>query len=212
MLVASAAPRPRSVASHAFNFMAPILAPCQVNAIAPYEFAELAQCYSIACMKTIGEIRRDNLLLLLEEHKTLANLNENIKLERTDATLSQIKNRNMTSRGKPKAMGNQLARRIEVELKLGLGWMDSDHGDDGFRHERISHAVTAMESMPDLQFDQAIKIIETLSQTAASPSPVMVDVVPAGTIEERDALARRLDALNRTLKPIKQKPRRRNAS
>lgn len=210
MLFANAAPRPRSISNQASNFMEQMLAPCQVIAIAPYEFADIAPCYSIGEMKTIGEIRRNNLLKLLEKHGTLANLNEKLQLVRTDATLSQIKNQSTTSRGKPKAMGHQLARRIEVAFDLGRGWMDADHGDDGYRQDRISHAVAAMENMPELQFDQAIQIIQTLSKKELSPE--LVNTEPASTAQERDAIERRLDKLGKAEKPKTHNSRRRNAS
>jgi hypothetical protein len=42
-------------------------------------------------MKTIDEIRHANLLLLIQEHGLIGDLNEKIGLARTDATLSQIR-------------------------------------------------------------------------------------------------------------------------
>jgi hypothetical protein len=117
-------------------------------------------------MKTVGQIRRENLLLLLQTHGSLANLNEKLELPRTDATLSQIKNQSITSRGKPKMMGVTLARRIENMLKLDPGWMDKDQLPPSYRQQRIDHALKVMAHMEDWQIDQAIKIIDTVAQPA----------------------------------------------
>lgn len=137
------------------------------NLIAPCALVFLASGYPIAGMKTVSQIRRENLLLLLEEHGSLANLNERLGLPRTDATLSQIKNQSTTSRGKPKMMGDTIARRIEGALDLPQGWMDNDQTPKSSRQLRIEHALKAMEQMEDHQLDQAVKIIDTLAEPAA---------------------------------------------
>jgi phage repressor protein C with HTH and peptisase S24 domain len=77
-------------------------------------------------MQTIDETRRQRLQILIEKHSTLAALNEALGLARTDATLSQIKNKSAHSKtGTPRCMGDPLARRIEEKLDLPLGWMDT---------------------------------------------------------------------------------------
>ncbi len=63
-------------------------------------------------------------------------------------------------------MGEALARRIEGVLKLQLGWMDNDHAPPSYRQQRIDTAIKAMENMADWQFDQAIKIIDTIAEPA----------------------------------------------
>lgn len=168
MALAKDKPRPRSIASHSDNFMTRLLAQCQSMSIAPCEFSLLALRYPIAIMKTVGQIRRENLMQLLEKHGSIAELNVKLGLPRTDATLSQIKNQSITSRGKPKMMGVTLARRIEKDLKLSEGWLDNDHAPPSYRQQRIDHAVKAMEHMTDYQVDQAVKIIDTLAEPASS--------------------------------------------
>lgn len=119
-------------------------------------------------MKTVSEIRHDNLLLLLEEWGSLAELNERLSLPRTDATLSQIKNRSRDSKtGKHRVMGDVLARRLEVAVGKEPGWMDNPQYRAGTREARMALALQVMERMPDYQIDQAIKILDTI----AEPSP-----------------------------------------
>lgn len=115
-------------------------------------------------MKTIGETRRDNLIMLIERHGSIANVNELLLLPRTDATLSQIKNQSLSATGRPRMMGDTLARRIESALRLPSGWMDNDHPEPGERQHRIDHALKVMEQMADYQLDQAIKIIDALAE------------------------------------------------
>lgn len=82
-------------------------------------------------MKTVGEIRRDNLLLLINEAGGKAALNGKLGRERADATISQIVNRSPDSKTKkPKMMGTNLARQIEERLKLPEGWMDTQHSEE----------------------------------------------------------------------------------
>jgi hypothetical protein len=77
-------------------------------------------------MKTSDEIRRDNLLIAIARFKTTAALAVAAKV--SAAYLSQIKNRTPESKtGKPKGMGDDVARRIEEALNEPEGWMDVQH-------------------------------------------------------------------------------------
>lgn len=167
MAVASDTPLPRSSFSHSDNFMQSLLAIRERQSIAFREFHSFVFRYPIEGMKTVGQTRRENLLLLLEKHGSLANLNEKLGLLRTDATLSQIKNQSRDSKtGKPKMMGPTLARRIEQALALPTGWMDNDQLPPSYRQQRIAHAVKAMEGMTDYQLDQTVKVVDTLAEPA----------------------------------------------
>ncbi len=140
----------------------------EVNAIAPREFQIFAQRYPIVRMKTISEIRRDNLLLLIAEYGSLAALNEKLGLTRTDATLSQIKNGSPDSRtGVAKAMGESVARRIENALSLETGWMDNSQIPHSYRTNRLAAALSVMEAMDEDQFTKAVQILDTLAQPPA---------------------------------------------
>ena len=77
-------------------------------------------------MKTIDEIRLDNLLLAIGRAGTATALAEKSGL--SAAYISQIKNRQPDSKtGKPKNMGDDAARKIETGLGEMRGWMDVDH-------------------------------------------------------------------------------------
>lgn len=80
---------------------------------------------SNARMKTVEEIRHDWLLILIEKHGNLANLNAKLERARNDATLQQIKNKAPNTRtGAPRCMGSDIAREIEEKLGLERGTLD----------------------------------------------------------------------------------------
>ena len=75
-------------------------------------------------MKTIDEIRRDNLLLAIEIAGSSVKLSELAGI--SSAYISQIKSRTPESKtGKPKAMGDAVARKIENGIGKPPGWMDA---------------------------------------------------------------------------------------
>ena len=80
--------------------------------------------------------------MLISQHDgKIANLNSALGVERTDATLSQIKNKAKHSKtGKPRSMGDELARKIETKLNLPFGWMDQpiDRQHNNFVNEQKS--------------------------------------------------------------------------
>lgn len=77
-------------------------------------------------MKTSAEIRRDNLLALADRHGSMAALLRALERSDRDATFSQIRNAH-------RSMGDQLARQIETQLGLEVGWMDHEHGPNAAR-------------------------------------------------------------------------------
>jgi hypothetical protein len=142
--------------------MRALLAMREGIAIAMREFLFLPPGYRMEGMKTIAEIRRDNLMILIGEQGSMAALNEKIGLVRTDATLSQIKNQSPDSKtGVPKAMGDAFARRIETQLCLEPGWMDNVHT---YSSPKRAAAMAIMENMDDRQLDQAYKILHALAE------------------------------------------------
>lgn len=141
------------------------------KSIALSQFCSFAAGYVIDGMQTVFETRRVRLESLVAKHGTVAALNEAIGMTRTDATLSQIRNPNLrrASSGKRYEMGDAIARRIETSLGLPEGWMDTPPTYDEIHADaRIGHAIKIMESMPDWQRDQVIKILDTFAQ----PDPI----------------------------------------
>jgi hypothetical protein len=76
-------------------------------------------------MKTVEENRRDWIDELVQRFGSIANLNAKLDRDRTDATLSQIKNQSPHHKTcKPRTMGSEIARDIEVKLNLERGALD----------------------------------------------------------------------------------------
>lgn len=95
--------------------------------IAPRYATEVAWRCSITNMKTVEEIRRTRLAMLVKEIGSLADLSEKVHKSRRDSTLSQIMNGAIGSKTeKPKTMGSELARRLEAAFNKEPGWMDND--------------------------------------------------------------------------------------
>lgn len=80
-------------------------------------------------MKTIAEIRRDNLKRLVNEtaSRTLREVSDLTNVN--PAYLSQIKNALPDHHGNPREMGDAIARRLELGMGKPKAWMDNDHGD-----------------------------------------------------------------------------------
>jgi hypothetical protein len=118
-------------------------------------------------VQTISETRRQRLAMLLQQHGSLAALNEAIGLVRTDATLSQIKNQSAHhSTGKPRAMGDDLARKIELGLNLEHGWMDTpaSYAELNGQADPIGMAIKVLEAMdPEARY-QALRLLGALAQ------------------------------------------------
>jgi len=77
-------------------------------------------------MRTIDEIRRMNLVEAMARMGTAKALAERADL--SSAYLSQVKNGQPDSKtGKPKNLGDDAARKIEVAIGVTRGWMDVEH-------------------------------------------------------------------------------------
>ena len=75
----------------------------------------------------IKQIRLQNLRSIILETGTIAKL---ARLSETaPAYLSQILNSLPTSTGKPRSVGDKLARKLELAVNKPYGWMDKDHSD-----------------------------------------------------------------------------------
>ena len=133
------------------------------------EFLFLAALLSIQCMQTIEETRRAKLQILVDRHGGMPNLCQALGYARNEtASLTRILHANIRhERGESKTynMGSPMAREMEKRLSLETGWMDTPPGyADLHADERITHVMKIMESMPDWQRDQAMKIIDTFAE------------------------------------------------
>ncbi len=77
-------------------------------------------------MKTVEEIRRANLFLLIEEAGSAAKLSAITGI--AAAYISQVGRAVVHSSGtKPRTIGTDQARRFEAKMGKPRGWMDTDH-------------------------------------------------------------------------------------
>lgn len=119
-------------------------------------------------MQTIADTRRQRLTLLIREFGSLAALNERLELPRTDATLSQIKNQSPHHKtGKPRAMGDDLARKIEEKLGKPVGWMDTPPSYSEIQGEPDPRAqlLAVMEALPPDQYATATRLLAALAES-----------------------------------------------
>lgn len=125
-------------------------------------------------MKTIEEIRRDWLNLLIDQHKTIANLNAALGRAKTDATLSQIRNKASDSKsGNPRNMGSPLAREIEERLGLEVGTLDHDPREADQNNENTD--ILNAYNSADESIQSIIYFILNRDTPAALPQWVDVD-------------------------------------
>lgn len=119
-------------------------------------------------MKTIGEIRLENLELLIATEGTLDAVAE--KANTSSVYLSQIRNAALDQKtGRPRQMGDQMARRLEVANEKPKGWMDTPHSapgpnkrvpEHGFEIAGRSGNVDALPVVGSIQVDREEFVID----------------------------------------------------
>lgn len=136
--------------------------------IALAQFSKIKFFAPIEAMQTVSETRRQRLAILVKEAgSSLAALNEKLGLDRTDATLSQIRTSAKHSKtGKPRSMGDELARKIEERMNLPQGWMDTppSHAYLHDGNDPMAKAVAVMEHMPDYQWPKVLQMLDIFVQ------------------------------------------------
>lgn len=73
-------------------------------------------------METISDVRHRNLLALIAEAGTAAKLARATGVPA--AYISQVKKRALTPSGKPRAIGDDVARQLEDGMGKPVGWLD----------------------------------------------------------------------------------------
>lgn len=108
-------------------------------------------------MKSVDEIRRENLALLRSELGSLRALAA--LLERDESQVSQwMQGSKNSGTGKPRGMRSETARYIEERAKKKPGWMDADHSDTS----NVSPGPDIRGSVPLLSSVQAGAFKEVL--------------------------------------------------
>lgn len=75
---------------------------------------------------TIDEIRRANLITLVDKYGTVKQFSE--RIEKSEAQVSQWRNASLDSRtGRPRGISDDICRHIEEKCELQRGWMDNVH-------------------------------------------------------------------------------------
>lgn len=87
----------------------------------------------------IKEIRRKNLLLLIDEFKTQAALSDVSDI--SVAYINQIVTKRQNTNGTPRGMGHKTARQLEEKCKKTSGWMDVLHDESGGEYVYIKNPL-----------------------------------------------------------------------
>ena len=115
----------------------------------------------------IKQIRLSNLRTLISESGTIANL---ARLSETaPAYLSQILNSLPTSTGKPRSVGDKLARKLEQALNKSYGWMDKDHESPDTAHLQV------VQHVPLLDMEQVLKHLSRPHRYQGEMIPVPIE-------------------------------------
>ncbi len=143
-------------------------------------------------MKTIAELRRENLLRLIAEFETQDKVSELSDV--SQVYLSQIKNQSADYRtGRPRQMGSRTARTLELGCGKPIGWMDTEH---------LSYATAEDSPMP----------AHTLSQVVTLPQRVQefdlytraaIELMQSLDIGQRHAMLARMREFQQYLDPPK---------
>lgn len=133
-------------------------------------------------MRTVEEVRRLRLRALVEEFGTYAELNQLLDRLPGDSTFSQIANQSPDSKsGKPKTMGSDQARRLEVVCGKPVGWMDTDPDFDELVWPFGPDAPQRdIARLPQPLLDQATGMLRTLLVQASALKPVTPPYKPPG--------------------------------
>lgn len=128
--------------------------------------------FSISGMKTIEEIWRSNLELLIKRQGRLAAFAA--KIGKSSGQVSQWKNSSPDSKtGKPRNMHRETARFIEAKMGLPPGWMDVDRESIG-----VEETPAAYRAKLSLRDDKYAMIPRVLLNFSAGVSGFSIDEVP----------------------------------
>lgn len=107
------------------------------------------------------QIRLDNLEALIAEAGSLTELAR--KAGTNSSYLSQVRNQLPTPKGTPRAMGDELAGKLETAMQKIQGWMDTPHNKEGDMHDedyRTHHRYELRNLLPLIPWEQASKWLQ----------------------------------------------------
>lgn len=119
-------------------------------------------------MKTIAEIRHENLRALINEFGSQAEIAR--RCDASDVYISQIvKKHPDTKTNRPRQIGDAMARRLEEGCGKDVGWMDNLHTYSIDGH--IATVVHVMESMPEWQRMQTSRLVSAIASDKEGGPP-----------------------------------------
>lgn len=142
-------------------------------------------------MKTVDEIRLENLLLLIDEKGTQEAVAE--AGGTSSVYLSQIKNRTPDKKtGKLRQMGDDMARKLEEGCKKERGWMDNVHTPAfTYAADQTVVPMVAAEPRTPLQFQERFDV---WTRTA-------IDILQKLDMGQRQAMVARMREFQQYLEP-----------
>lgn len=118
------------------------------------------------------EIRRLNLIILIDEYGSQAKLEEKTGISKE--YISQIVNRAPGANKTPRGMGNKTARTLEEKCGKPTGWMDTPHDKTNVAREELLSIYDALtdENFKRHLLEQARAIYKIEEQTKAERPPL----------------------------------------
>lgn len=107
----------------------------------------------------ITSIRFKNLLDLAKRYKKQIDFADAVKTDK--AYISQLLSAAKGNGVKPRKIGDDFARRVEVELKLPYGWMDHCHNSAKFEPQNVTASTKPIALVPVLKWDGLSKKLES---------------------------------------------------
>ncbi|MDP1586304.1 MAG: hypothetical protein Q8M07_01050 [Prosthecobacter sp.] len=126
-------------------------------------------------MKTIEEIRRENLQILIDGYASGNATKFGDIVGRSQSQISNVLNH-------VRDIGSALARDIEIKLNLERGWLDHDHDEKAPLYTTndplVARAMQIMEPMPTYAKELEIRSLLKKRNSSNSPAPAPNNVIP----------------------------------
>lgn len=130
-------------------------------------------------MKTMKEIRHDNLLLLIDEAGSTSELASKTGI--AVSYLLQIKNKNAIQNGKPKGIGDKIAAKLETGMNKPHGWLDQDHTNANTNTATANALVLVATDADNVIDDEEAVVIDVLDVSASAGFGASNDLVEVVT-------------------------------